>query len=54
MNVERTDGKLEILGLGDNASSPKQATCKGALVTNHPLDEDRDKVVILKGDGTSL
>lgn len=54
LNVERTDGKLEILGLGDNASSPKQATCKGALVTNHPLDEDRDKVVILKGDGTSF
>lgn len=54
LNVDRTDGKLEILGLGDNASSPKQATCKGALVTNHPLDEDRDKVVILKGDGTSF
>ena len=54
LNVDRADGKLEILGLGDNASSPKQATCKGALVTNHPLDEDRDKVVILKGDGTSF
>ena len=54
LNVDGTDGKLEILGLGDISSSPKQATCKGALVTNHPLDEDRDKVVILKGDGTSF
>lgn len=54
LNVDGTDGKLEILGLGDMSSSPKQATCKGALVTNHPLDEDRDKVVILKGDGTSF
>lgn len=54
LSVDGTEGKLEILGLGDAASSPKQATCKGALVTNQPLDEDRDKVVILKGDGTSF
>lgn len=53
LDVKGSDAKLEILGLGDGYS-PKQATCKGALVTTHPLDEDRDKVVILKGDGTSI
>lgn len=54
LGVEAVDGKLEILGLGVDDSSPKQATCKGALVTSHPLDEDKDKIIILKGDGTSF
>lgn len=53
MNVKGSDGQLEILGLSKD-SNPKQSTCKGALVSNTPTYDDRDKVVILKTNGDSF
>lgn len=50
MNVKDSDGQLEILGLDAN-SNPKQSTCKGALISNAPTYDDRDKIVIMKANG---
>lgn len=50
MNVKDSAGQLEILGL-DAESNPKQSTCKGALISNAPTYDDRDKIVIMKANG---
>ena len=53
MEVEGSDGKLEILGLGESAT-PKESTCKGALLSDTDSTDDRDKIIKLRADGTGF
>lgn len=50
LKVKDSDGQLEILGL-EADSNPKQSICKGALISNAPTYDDRDKIVIMKSNG---
>ena len=45
------DKELELLGL-DDSENPKEYTCKGGIVGEPESDDDRDKRMVLKSDGS--
>ena len=50
LGVEGSDGTLDVLGLAAS-DNPKQSTCKGALISNAPVNDDSNKIVVMRSDG---
>lgn len=47
------NGALDILGITDE-SNPKKSTCKGGLMATATSGVDRNKIVVLKSDGSGV
>lgn len=50
LGVDGSDGSLDVLGLSAS-DNPKQSTCKGALISNAPVNDDSNKIVVMRSDG---
>jgi hypothetical protein len=47
------NGALDILGITEE-SNPKKSTCKGGLISKTTNEVDRNKIVVLRSDGTAV